>query len=150
MTPPERPVNITMNPHLFVYGTLKHDARSGYGASSRRQLHRECRVLGPARLAGTLYDLGRYPGVVVDEAGGGTVLGEILRLADPARTLLWLDRYEGIGVPPAEDDEYVRRLRPVLLDGGATIEAWAYVMTTMPVGATLIPGGIWPALDGHS
>ena len=71
--------------HLFVYGTL----RSGGGAAG---LLRGCRLAGPGIVAGTLYDLGDYPALVL--AGSGPVEGEVWRC--PAYALARLDEYEGV------------------------------------------------------
>jgi gamma-glutamylcyclotransferase (GGCT)/AIG2-like uncharacterized protein YtfP len=71
--------------HLFVYGTL----RSGGGAA---ELLRGCRLVGTATVAGTLYDLGDYPALVL--GGDGRVEGEVWRC--PADLLRRLDEYEGV------------------------------------------------------
>src|SRR4051812_27743965 len=73
---------------LFVYGTLLPGLAPG-------QMRATCKHLihvGPATIAGTLYDVGPYPAVVT----GGTriVRGELL---DVEGEDVWqtLDRYEG-------------------------------------------------------
>ncbi|MGH7476327.1 MAG: gamma-glutamylcyclotransferase family protein [Longimicrobiales bacterium] len=72
--------------HIFAYGTLL-DRGAGLDAlldgSSR---------LRRAQLRGTLYDLGRFPALVI--GGSGIVHGEILRV--PAERVPELDRYEGV------------------------------------------------------
>jgi gamma-glutamylcyclotransferase (GGCT)/AIG2-like uncharacterized protein YtfP len=71
--------------HLFIYGTL----RSGGGAA---RLLRGCRLVGPGSVAGTLYELGAYPALVL--GGDGRVEGEVWRC--PADVLGRLDEYEGV------------------------------------------------------
>jgi len=59
-----------MMPHVFVYGTLRRGGRNDIAR------YRPAPVwIGEAGIAGTLYDLGAYPGVVL----GGTrrVRGEV-------------------------------------------------------------------------
>jgi gamma-glutamylcyclotransferase (GGCT)/AIG2-like uncharacterized protein YtfP len=52
-----------------------------------------CERVGPATVAGTLYDIdGAYPALVL--AGGGGVAGEIWRC--PVERLVEFDRYEGV------------------------------------------------------
>jgi gamma-glutamylcyclotransferase (GGCT)/AIG2-like uncharacterized protein YtfP len=92
--------------HLFVYGTL----RSGGGAAG---LLRGCRMVGTGSVAGTLYDLGDYPALVLD--GRGPVEGEVWRC--PADVLDRLDEYEGV-----PDGLYLRAA--VVVDG---TECWTYV-----------------------
>jgi gamma-glutamylcyclotransferase (GGCT)/AIG2-like uncharacterized protein YtfP len=81
---------------LFVYGTL-HPARAPreIAAAARR-----LKSIGPATIRGTLYNLGEYPGVVLD-ATGPPIPGELFTVPD-ATTLAALDAYEDFrpGDPP--------------------------------------------------
>lgn len=61
-----------MSDTLFVYGTLK---RQGPGEPHR--LLRGARFVSPATVGGTLYDLGRYPGLVRKARDGQRVFGEL-------------------------------------------------------------------------
>ena len=81
---------------LFVYGTLLRSDSGATGREQRARLELDADWRGRARTAGLLYDLGRYPGLVVSAQPGAEVHGEIFELADPAHTLRWLDAYEGI------------------------------------------------------
>jgi gamma-glutamylcyclotransferase (GGCT)/AIG2-like uncharacterized protein YtfP len=105
---------------LFVYGTLRGFVTTAIG----RQLRRHARLVGVARVAGRLYDLGRYPGVVRCRRGGERVIGELYRLRDPRRTLRILDFYEvGTGLYPARfaRERALARLRPY-----ASQRVWIY------------------------
>jgi len=75
---------------LFVYGTL----REIFDIPMARRLRREARSLGSARVAGRLYDLGRYPGIKRSRRRDEWVIGELYRLRAASRTLRALDRYE--------------------------------------------------------
>jgi gamma-glutamylcyclotransferase (GGCT)/AIG2-like uncharacterized protein YtfP len=97
---------------LFVYGTL----RAFFDIPMARRLRREARWLGVARVAGRLYDLGRYPGISPPRRRGDSVTGELYRLGRPRRTLRALDRYEG---------RFVRELVRVRL-GRREHRAWVY------------------------
>lgn len=93
--------------HLFVYGTL----RTGREAAG---LLRGCELVGPATVAGALYDVdGAYPALVL--AGGDAVHGEVWRC--PADRLRDLDRYE------ATAEGTFRRVG-LRVDG---LACWAYV-----------------------
>jgi len=110
-----------MTEHLFVYGTLMRRFRH----PMHDELARGADFVGEAVVQGRLYDLGRYPGLVLSESPEDGVSGELYRLHDDT-VLRVLDDYEGCGPADAQPHEYVRRTVTVCGDGG-TSEAWAYV-----------------------
>jgi gamma-glutamylcyclotransferase (GGCT)/AIG2-like uncharacterized protein YtfP len=130
--------------HLFVYGTLQQSALGALGKAQRERLARESGSLGAATMAGArLYDLGRYPGLVESDAAGDVVHGEVVELANPDRTLLWLDAYEGI-VPGIHDqNEYARIERRVRLADGTELQAWVYVFLKDVACRRVIASGRW-------
>src|SRR5262249_55047590 len=71
--------------HIFLYGTLMR------GEPAHQLLAGHATFVGQGHIAGTLLDLGSYPGLV---AGRGRVRGEVWRLAGP-EVLRTLDEYEG-------------------------------------------------------
>jgi gamma-glutamylcyclotransferase (GGCT)/AIG2-like uncharacterized protein YtfP len=75
---------------LFVYGTL----REFFDIPMARRLRRGARSLGIARVAGRLYDLGRYPGITRARRRDEWVIGDLYRLRNARRILRALDRYE--------------------------------------------------------
>lgn len=90
LPPAERPV--------FVYGTLRRGQ-----ANDINRLQPAPRYLGPARLRGTLYDLGPYPGAVL--GGAGWVQGEVYLASPPLERQL--DVIEEVA--PVPSGEYRRR-----------------------------------------
>jgi len=101
-------------PLLFAYGTLQEARQRDTvlrGASTRE--------IGRGSVAGTLYDLGEYPGLVAE--GAARVPGLLIELADEAALAL-LDAYEGV-----DEGLYARIRTPVRLDTGDEVEAWVYV-----------------------
>jgi len=115
---------------LFVYGTLK---RSPPG--KRHRLLRDARFVNVASMSGSLYDLGRYPGVVRDPKDRGRVFGEVYEIPDDDahRALQALDKYEG--------SEFVRRRAYVTLRDGKRRSAWAYVLRKRPRTARPLESG---------
>jgi gamma-glutamylcyclotransferase (GGCT)/AIG2-like uncharacterized protein YtfP len=101
--------------HLFVYGTL----RSAFQNEYARLLAAGGTLLGGARIHGRIYDIGRYPGLLLSSAPQEWVTGEVYRLHDAGATLEILDRYEG--------DEFTRVNGGVVLDTGEQLPAWVYV-----------------------
>jgi gamma-glutamylcyclotransferase (GGCT)/AIG2-like uncharacterized protein YtfP len=93
---------------------------------------------GPCTIAGTLYDLGEYPGLV---RGDGHVAGELYELTEPA-VLAELDRYEEYDPLDEAKSMYVRRavrlVRP-------TLDAWVYYFNRVPDTRGRVPGGDWAA-----
>ncbi|MFN3623167.1 MAG: gamma-glutamylcyclotransferase [Hyphomicrobium sp.] len=129
--------------YLFLYGTLMSGARGVLGTEERLRLARESDSLGPASLVGAhLYDLGDYPGALPVADPGAVVHGELVMLAKPQATILWLDEYEGF-VHGAHDNDYDRRVREVRLAGGETIEAWIYVLHATPADGRRVVSGRW-------
>ena len=76
-----------MNKHLvFVYGSLR---RGGAGAMSIR--FPDAKFIAEAKVSGSLYDLGAYPGLLLNESKS-LVTGEVYEVDD--ETLNQLDDFE--------------------------------------------------------
>jgi gamma-glutamylcyclotransferase (GGCT)/AIG2-like uncharacterized protein YtfP len=124
--------------HVFVYGTL----RRGEQRDINRLLPAPVWV-GSGRVAGTLYDLGRYPGLML--GAGGEAVGEVYRVTAGLERLL--DEIEEVW--PQESGEYIRNHVPVTLqDGapGASRERVCLIYAVNPVrthGRSVIVGGDW-------
>jgi len=112
--------------NLFVYGTLMASAAGArLGKPQRERLQRESVNLGPACLSGVLFDLGRYPALVMPARRDEVVQGEVVRLANPISSFRWLDVYENIA-PGSPANEYERVVCTVRLASGEDVEAWVY------------------------
>lgn len=126
---------------LFVYGTLRRGSSHHH---ILRSLHAAC--LGPATVAGELFDLGRFPGArLVEPKRAGIssrrVTGELYRLQNPTRGLDVLDRYEGLQPSKHEAPMFTRELARVQTQGGRAAQAWIYTLARRPAAACLIPSG---------
>ena len=55
------------------------------------------------------------------------MFGELYRLRQPDALLREFDMYEACGEGFSEPTEYIRRILPVTLQGGAAGEAWTYL-----------------------
>jgi gamma-glutamylcyclotransferase (GGCT)/AIG2-like uncharacterized protein YtfP len=110
--------------HLFVYGTLRKEARN----SMFHLMTSQALLIGPARVRGNLYDLGEYPGLVLvsDRTRTSWVYGDLYELKDVARMLAVLDDYEGWGPDHPCPGEFERILCTVLTEAGRQSKAWAY------------------------
>ncbi|WHZ12008.1 MAG: hypothetical protein OJF60_002448 [Burkholderiaceae bacterium] len=120
---------------LFVYGTLRRG-----GSNDIARMRPAPQLLGVAAIAGRLYNLGAYPGLVLDSAAG-SVRGELYWIAPELERRL--DRLEGVSAPPRSDDEYFKRKVSVQQDGRA-IDCLVYEINPQRVvAAPLIGGGDW-------
>lgn len=129
--------------NLFVYGTLMSFAAGSPGAMQRARLQREAQLLGSAKVCGRLYDLGDFPGLVLENGTGSIVHGELVRLDDAEAALAWLDHYEEIS-PGGNPSDLYRRVRTVAtMAGGKLISCWVYELQDPANGLKLLPDGVW-------
>jgi len=119
---------------VFVYGTL----RRGQCREERMRRHRPTRV-EEGWLAGKLFDLGQYPGLVL--GGVDEVHGELWTYEETSALLDTLDEVEdfhGFGAPGSL---YHRVLVTVRDAKGSGRVAWTYVYVGELEGARHIPSG---------
>jgi gamma-glutamylcyclotransferase (GGCT)/AIG2-like uncharacterized protein YtfP len=110
----------TMTTHLFVYGTLLRRSRHPMA----RLLAERARYVGPAKVPGRLYDLGRYPGLLPPQSAGDWAHGDLFDLGEGTTTLAELDAYELEESPlPAY---FERQIEEAILADGTRARAWVY------------------------
>jgi len=107
--------------YLFVYGTL----RRHYDLKLKGRVEHELEYIGRAKIDGSLYDIGRYPGAV-KERNADEIIGDVFAVTDPVRVFKILDQYEG--------DEFKRKRNKVRLKSGKSINAWVYWYNQKPEG----------------
>jgi gamma-glutamylcyclotransferase (GGCT)/AIG2-like uncharacterized protein YtfP len=122
---------------IWVYGTLRPRVRG----SRFDLLDGAVEWLGRARVPGTLYDLGRYPGAVLEPATDRWIIGEVMRLATPSETLAALDAYEGCGPQDPLPHAFERTTGRATLDDGAAVTTWLYPYRGPLAGARLVASG---------
>lgn len=122
---------------LFVYGTLHPSCAPGVLSDvvDRMQL------VGPATVRGTLYNLGRFPGLVLD--GRGEVHGFVFQLPDDPSAIVRLDRYEGYEAGATTECLFARVRCVAATQDGSAVDAWVYVYQRPPGGAEIIASGNW-------
>ena len=108
--------------YLFVYGTL----RQGVNHRNGRLLMEQAEYIGEVSVQGYLYDIGRYPGLVLSRGRGHRVAGDVFRLRHPHQLLSVLDEYEECAPGYARPQEYRRVKTLVRLRGGGVVKAWVY------------------------
>ena len=105
--------------YLFVYGTLKRSIANPMGTVMRTHSV----YLAEAIIAGRLYDLGPFPGLVLEDSGTA-VYGEIYEITHPDALLPVLDAYEGCGVDDPRPHEFTRVEATVRDTDGIDYRAW--------------------------
>jgi gamma-glutamylcyclotransferase (GGCT)/AIG2-like uncharacterized protein YtfP len=127
-----------MTPFLFVYGTLMR----GFPSLKDWRTKAGAKYVGRARIAGKLYDLGQYPGLL--PAGNHTrqyVAGELYEMSVPERALALLDRYEEFLPENPKESLFVRKIVPVRLESGEVRRAWVYFYNRPVTDSQRIPNG---------
>jgi gamma-glutamylcyclotransferase (GGCT)/AIG2-like uncharacterized protein YtfP len=111
---------------LFIYGTLHPDRAPAEIAPVTRTL----RWISPAKIRGTLLDLGAYPGVILDAESTEEVAGELFALPvrpeAQARTWARLDAYEGFDSLDSAASLFVRQRAWATLPDGSQILCFVY------------------------
>lgn len=123
-----------MMPHVFVYGTLRRSGRNDIARYRPSPMW-----VGEAHVAGTLYDLGAYPGIVL--AGERLVRGEVYAVEPAVEAAL--DVLEEV----ADDDsgEYIKRSVCVDVEG-LSIDCVVYeIHPSRIAGRRVIESGDWIA-----
>lgn len=108
--------------YLFVYGTLKRSIANPMGAMMRAHANYKAEAI----IAGRIYDLGPYPGLVLEDCGTA-VYGEIYEIVRPKALLSLLDAYEGCSDDDQQPHEFSRVLATVRDNDGVDYRAWVFV-----------------------
>ncbi len=120
--------------HVFVYGTL----RAG-GSNDIARYHPRPQRVGDGVIAGTLYDLGAYPGAVL--GGEGSIRGEVYRITPEVEAAL--DLLEGVAADGS--GEYLKRELDVMV-GPQQVMCLVYEIHPGRIeGRTAIDSGDWLA-----
>jgi len=128
-----------MSGYLFAYGTL----RPGFAPESVAPMVDRLELVGEGFLQGLLYDLGEYPGLVLDSRASELVFGSIFRLPDEGDFLRELDAYEGYEADCPEASLFLRVEAAVAMADGGVVGCWVYVYRGAVDGLPVIAG--WPA-----
>ena len=125
--------------YLFAYGTLQPD----HAPEEIADLVRRFEPVGKGTVRGMLYDLGSYPGVVLDKSNSRRISGTVFRLPPGNDILPRLDDYEGFDPQGPQSSLFIRRLHAVDLDGGSTLRCWIYEYNGSTEHAAIIESGTY-------
>lgn len=124
--------------HLFVYGTLCRGEANDLQRVARQRGLPSPRLIGEGSVRGRLYDLGDWPGLVVDPAGG-VVAGEVWQI--DAKLVPVLDAIEEVGDGAAAPGQFLVASVDVRI-GDATVRCRVYPIVPLANGP-LIASGDW-------
>lgn len=111
-----------MSEYLFVYGTLQPAA----APPELKEIMDRWRKVGSGTVLGQLFDLGEYPGAVLDGNSTSRVIGDVYELRDPA-ALATLDEYEGFDADEPGQSLFHRVRTEVKMADGGKQPSWIYV-----------------------
>ena len=111
---------------LFIYGTLHPDRTPREIATAARRLI----PVGPATIRGRLYNLGEYPGVILNPTGP-LVSGELFTVPDAA-TLAALDAYEDFRPADPANSLFLRIETTATSPDGSAHLCWVYTYNLEP------------------
>ena len=106
---------------LFIYGTLHPDRAPAEIAAVARRLT----PLGPATIRARVYDLGEFPGAILDP-DAPPLAGQLFAVPD-AETLAALDRYEDYRPADPDASLFVRVATAATLPDGSPQPCQVYV-----------------------
>ncbi|MEO7214384.1 gamma-glutamylcyclotransferase family protein [Mucilaginibacter sp.] len=119
--------------YLFVYGTLLQN-----GNQFARYLNQHCDFIITGKIAGILYDIGEYPGLVIDH-NADYVFGSIYQIRN-AEVLKEIDIYEGVGADEEHPNLYLR-INHSFETAEGPIDAWVYIYNLPVKGFPRITSG---------
>jgi gamma-glutamylcyclotransferase (GGCT)/AIG2-like uncharacterized protein YtfP len=105
---------------LFIYGTVHPDRAPAEIAPAARRLQ----SLGPATIHARIYNLGEYPGAILDSAAP-PISGELFTVPDAA-TLAAFDAYEDFRPHDPTNSLYLRVETIATLPDRSRITCWVY------------------------
>jgi len=129
--------------YLFVYGTLL-DEQNEFST----YLKQNCSFYGKGKIKGRLYDLGEYPGAILDYVDSNYVHGSVFKLKDSAEVLMRLDEYEGFGEEQDQPNLFTREMVSVESDKGQ-VNCWVYLYNLPVDGFKLIESGDYSAYKAN-
>jgi gamma-glutamylcyclotransferase (GGCT)/AIG2-like uncharacterized protein YtfP len=111
-----------MSEYLFAYGTLQ----PGFAPESMAALVARLTPVGEGFVRGVLYDLGEFPGAVLEAGAAGRIYGTVLRLPEGRDVLPELDAYEGFELACPKASLFTRSTCSVQMTAGGILDCWIY------------------------
>jgi gamma-glutamylcyclotransferase (GGCT)/AIG2-like uncharacterized protein YtfP len=111
-----------MKDYLFAYGTLAENHVPQEIAVAVKRL----KYVGDGFVFGRLYDLGDYPGAVLDSGARHKIFGKIYELPSDSKLLNRLDTYEEFDPKRPAKSLFVRRQASISRPNRKKVKGWVY------------------------
>ena len=111
-----------MKDYLFTYGTLAEDKAPHQIVAAVKQL----KPVGRGYIFARLYDLGEYPGAVLDHSKRHKVFGKIFELPADPKLLGRLDEYEAFDRKRPAASLFVRKRTAINRSNCPPVTGWVY------------------------
>ncbi len=108
--------------HLFVYGTLLDK----FAPSEINKTIKKLKYVDDGYVFGCLYDLGEYPGAVLNNSTQTKIFGRVYQLPSDISVLQRLDEYEEFYSNNSLPNLFVRKKTIINLKNGRKIKGWIY------------------------
>jgi gamma-glutamylcyclotransferase (GGCT)/AIG2-like uncharacterized protein YtfP len=128
-----------MSEFLFAYGTLQ----PGLAPEQVVDVVRVLVIVGNGSVPGTLYDLGSFPGAVLESVSSRRISGTVYRLPAGADILHRLDEYEEYYPESPKASQFIRTLCSVQLTDGRILECWVYEYNGHPDIRSIVESGTY-------
>lgn len=125
-----------MKQYLFAYGTLAERPPQEIADAVN---HLEC--VGEGFVFGELYNLGAFPGAVIDSRRPDKIFGKIFALPDNKALLDQLDHYEGFDPQQPAKSLFVRKRVAIRRLNKRAIKGWIYEYNRDVKASPLIKSG---------
>jgi gamma-glutamylcyclotransferase (GGCT)/AIG2-like uncharacterized protein YtfP len=127
--------------YLFAYGTLIPELAPAF----MRLVLKSFVPKAKGKVKGKLYDLGEFPGAVLDSRSRTSIRGQIFEIPDDPIVLAKLDDYEEFDPSNPDTSLFVRRKRMVQSEDGNRYSCWIYEYNRPIVKRKLVPRGVYPS-----
>jgi gamma-glutamylcyclotransferase (GGCT)/AIG2-like uncharacterized protein YtfP len=111
-----------MKDYLFTYGTLAEDDAPRQIVATVKKL----KPVGNGYIFARLYDLGEYPGAVLDHSKRHKVFGKIFELPGDRKLLEQLDQYEAFNPKQPSASLFVRKRIAINRSNCPPVTGWVY------------------------
>jgi gamma-glutamylcyclotransferase (GGCT)/AIG2-like uncharacterized protein YtfP len=126
-----------MKDYLFAYGTLAEDMAPQKIAAAVKRL----KLVGEGFVFGRLYDIGEYPGAVLDDTREDKVFGKIFEIPADGSLLERLDEYEGFDPKRPTRSLFLRKRTAINRPKRPCLTGWVYEYNGDVKSASVIKAG---------
>lgn len=126
-----------MSNYLFVYGTLLGEFAPPEIAETVKKME----YVSNGFVYGHLYNLGEYPGAILNDSIKSKIFGRIYKLPSDEDILQKLDEYEGFFPHQSAPNLFVRKETCIFLENGKQLNGWIYEYNRRVKSSALIKSG---------